>query len=332
MAALVPGGAMGLRFAADFRSLLWVAIAAALVGLQIARPELAPYLFWLSCYFALACGVMAHNHNHCPTFKGKSANETFGIILSVFYGYPTFAWIPTHNLNHHKYVNKAGDATITWRYSKKHTFWVALIYPFVSGYYQSGPTKEFIDKAREKNRKLYRRIMTQYFGWIGAHAALLGTSIALNGFKLGFQTWALCCLIPALFALWTIMLFNYEQHVNTDPWSEHNHSRSFSSPTLNFLLFNNGYHAAHHEYPGVHWTKLKELHEKMAPEIDSRLIESSVWWYWFRQYALAWIIPSLGTVQVGRAPFDPPEGSSLDLKSGNVDAEEMGTNAAMVRQ
>lgn len=323
---------MGLRFAADYRSLLWVAMAAALVGLQIARPELAPYLFWVSAYFALACGVMAHNHNHCPTFKSKQANETFGIILSVFYGYPTFAWIPTHNLNHHKFVNKAGDATITWRYSKKHSFWVALIYPFVSSYYQSAPTKEFIDKAREKNPKLYRRILIQYFTWIGAHAALLSTSIWLHGLKLGFQTWALCCLIPALFALWTIMLFNYEQHVNADPWSEHNHSRSFSSPTLNFLLFNNGYHAAHHEYPGVHWTKLKELHHEMAPQIDARLIESSVWWYWFRQYALAWWIPSLSTVQVGRAPFNPPEGSSLDLKSGNVDAEEMGTNAAMVRQ
>ena len=47
-------------------------------------------------------------------------------------------------------------------------------------------------------------------------------------------------LVPALFALWTIMFFNYIQHVHTDPWSEHNHSRSLVSPLLNFLLFNNG--------------------------------------------------------------------------------------------
>lgn len=322
---------MGLRNLADIRSVLWVVIAAALVGLQIAKPELAPYLFWVSCYFALACGVMAHNHNHCPTFKNKQSSELFGIALSVFYGYPTFAWIPTHNLNHHKFVNKAGDATITWRYSKKHSFWVALIYPFVSGYYQSAPTKEFIDKAREKNPKLYRRILTQYFVWVGAHLSLLGISIAVNGFRVGLVTWVLCCFIPAVFALWTIMLFNYEQHVHTDPWSEHNHSRSFTSPTLNFLLFNNGYHAAHHEYPGVHWTKLKELHYEMAKDIDPQLMQTSVWWYWFKQYALAWAIPSLGSTQVGRAPYDPPEGASMDLTSGSVEAEEMGTNAAMVR-
>jgi hypothetical protein len=41
------------------------------------------------------------------------------------------------------------------------------------------------------------------------------------------------------------MLFNYEQHVHTDPFSKHDHSRNFVSPTLNFLLFNNGFHAAH---------------------------------------------------------------------------------------
>ncbi len=96
------------RNAADYRTLLWVIIAPALVAVQFARPELVKYLWWVSAYFALACGVIAHNHNHCPTFKGKLQNQIFGNWISIFYGYPTFAWIPTHNLNHHKYVNRAG--------------------------------------------------------------------------------------------------------------------------------------------------------------------------------------------------------------------------------
>ena len=134
---------MGLRFAADVRTLLWVALTIALVALQFARPEWAPYLFWLSAYFALACGVIAHNHNHCPTFKSKRANELFGHVISVFYGYPTFAWIPTHNLNHHKFVNRAGDATITWRHSKKNTLLVLVTYPIISAYFQSEPTRPY---------------------------------------------------------------------------------------------------------------------------------------------------------------------------------------------
>jgi beta-carotene hydroxylase len=117
------------RFAADYRALLWtLVLTPGVVALQFARPDLIPYLWWVSCYLALSCGVIAHNHNHCPTFSEKRANTWFGNWISIWYGYPTFAWIPTHNLNHHKLVNRAGDATITWRYTNKHNVLVAVSY------------------------------------------------------------------------------------------------------------------------------------------------------------------------------------------------------------
>ena len=102
------------RNPADYRTILWALLAPSVVAIQFARPEWVPYLAWVSAYFALACGVIAHNHNHCPTFSSRRMNAAFGNWLSIFYGYPTFAWIPTHNLNHHKFVNAPGDATITW--------------------------------------------------------------------------------------------------------------------------------------------------------------------------------------------------------------------------
>jgi len=302
-----------------------------LVVFQYANPTYAPYLFWLSAYFALACGVMAHNHNHCPTFSSKRANEIFAAVISVFYGYPTFAWIPTHNLNHHKFVNRAGDATITWRYTNKHNAWVAASYFFVSSYFQSDPIKQFIAKAREKNPKLYRKILRQYAIWIGTHSLMLIGALSLHGFKQGLLLWVLVNLIPALFALWTIMLFNYIQHVHTDPWSAHNHSRSFDGFWINYLLFNNGYHAAHHENPGTHWSELKACHEKIAPLIDPALIERSMWWFYFRQYALTPFFPKLGTVQIGRAPFDPPDGQKAVVETADVDVGDAGSNAAMLR-
>ena len=323
---------MRLRHAADARTLLWVALTIGLVAFQFARPELAPYLFWLSCYFALACGVIAHNHNHSPTFHAKRDNEIFGYVISIFYGYPTFAWIPTHNLNHHKFVNRAGDATITWRHSKKNSFWVLFTYPFVSSYFQAEPTNEFIKNAKEKNPKLYRRIQAQYGIWAGTHSLLLVLALWLHGWKTGLVLWTLVCLVPALFALWTIMVFNYTQHIHTDPWSEHNHSRSFTGKLTNFFLFNNGLHAAHHEQAGAHWTKLPALHAKIEPHIDPRLMHRSLWGYFLRQYALAPLFPKLGTEQVGRAPYDPPDGSKpADLTSAAVGLGEEGTNAVIQR-
>jgi beta-carotene hydroxylase len=319
------------RYAADYKTLLWVTLPPIVVAIQYARPDLIAYLCWLSCYLALACGCIAHNHNHCPTFAGKNANQIFGNWISIWYGYPTFAWIPTHNLNHHKYVNRAGDATITWRFSNRHNVLVAATFFFVSSYFQKDPIQTFMKKAKEQNPKFYRRIIVQYLTWIGAHVVLLSTAIALHGLGMGLYVWGLSCLVPALFALWTIMLFNYEQHVHTDPFSRHNHSRSWDGKIVNFLLFNNGLHAAHHENPGTHWSKLWEAHKAIAPYIDPRLINRNMWWYFAKQYAIAPFFPSLGSVQIGRAPFDPPDGKPLSLEAADVELGDAGANATMVQ-
>ena len=111
---------MRLRNPADYRTVLWVGLAILLVAMQYARSDWVIYLSPISCYLAIACGVIAHNHNHRPTFRSRRLNNFFGHILTVFYGYPTLMWIPTHNLNHHRFVNRPGDATITWRHTNKH--------------------------------------------------------------------------------------------------------------------------------------------------------------------------------------------------------------------
>jgi fatty acid desaturase len=317
------------RYAADYRTLLWVfVLAPAFIGIQYARPDLIPYLWWVSAYFAIASGVIAHNHNHCPTFSDKRANAFFANWISLLYGFPTFAWIPTHNLNHHKYVNTEGDATITWRYTNRHNLLVAATYFFVSAYFQQYPTKAFLEKAKVKNPALYRRIIKQYVFWGGGYVALLSLAISLHGVRTGLYVFVMTIAVPAVISLWTIHLFNYEQHVHTDPWSKHDHSRNFVSPTLNFLLFNNGLHTVHHENPGLHWSRAKEAHAKIAPLINPVLLQDSVWWYWFRQYLLAPFVPSLGTAQLGPGPDHPPNGARIQgLRSADVDLGDAGTNA-----
>jgi beta-carotene hydroxylase len=319
------------RHTADYRTLLWALLMPVVALAQYARPDLIPYLFPVGCYFALSAGVIAHNHNHCPTFKNRRANNVFGSWLSIFYGYPTFGWIPTHNLNHHKLVNKAGDATITWRYTNRHNALVASTYFFVSAYFQSEPIKAYIRKAKRDNRTLYKQIIGQYVIWAGAHLAMLGVGVAMFGVWQGIRVWAFALGLPAFFALWTIMLFNYIQHVHTDPWSRHNHSRSFTGGLINFFLFNNGLHAAHHEQAGAHWSTLPALHAKIADEIDPALQPRSFWWFCIRSYLLAPLMPRFGTRQIGRAPFDSPTGELVggNLKTADVDAVESGVNAVM---
>jgi hypothetical protein len=124
------------------------------------------------------------------------------------------------------------------------------------------------------------------------------------------------------------MFFNYIQHVHADPWSEHDHSRSFDGKLINFLLFNNGLHSAHHETPGAHWSTLTEVHAKLAPDINPELNQSSFFGWCFQVYVLAPLFPQFGTKQIGRAGFEPPTGEAPRLDSADVDALESGINAA----
>ena len=302
---------MLLRNKADWRTLVWVAMAVSLVVVQFIWPETVIFLCPISCYLAVACGVISHNHNHQPTFSVKRLNNGFGHLLTIFYGYPTLMWIPTHNLNHHKFTNRPGDATITWRYTNLHNLWVVLTYPFVSGYFQSEPVKAYIQRAKLNNRSLYFRIMFQYTFWAGVYAGTLWLAWYLHHEKrdwTGLYVWFFALLLPALTSATVIMMFNYVQHVHTDAWSDHDHSRNFTSRSFNFLFFNNGYHTAHHKRPGLHWSVLRDAHEKIVGEIDPVLNEPSLWWFLVRQYALAPLFPRFGTRQIGNPPNQVPEG------------------------
>ncbi len=72
------------------------------------------------------------------------------------------------------------------------------------------------------------------------------------------------------------------------------------------------------------------MHASVAHLIDPALIERSLFWYWTREYFIAPFIPSLGSKQIGRAPFEAPDGAAVNLASADVDVGEAGTNAQMV--
>ena len=51
----------------------------------------------------------------------------------------------------------------------------------------------------------------------------------------------------------------------------YNHSRNHIGRVLNWCLFNNGFHTAHHMRPGLHWSELPDFHREIAANIHPRL-------------------------------------------------------------
>jgi beta-carotene hydroxylase len=296
---------MRLRFASDVRTVVWAFIvfpAAALV--PYADPRLVGWLVPLSLYTGFCAGVFAHNQNHCPTFEGRM-NAFYAAWLSVFYGYPTFAWIPTHNLNHHKFLNRAGDATITWRYSQRNTWLIASTYFFVSAYWQKGITDAFVRKARATNRRLHRQIIIQSATVVCAHVALVALAIGWRGWKTGTLVYLCGFGVSAAMGLWGMIFINFIQHVHCDPWSARNHSRNFVGRLENWLVFNSGLHTAHHENPGAHWSRLPALHDRIASEIHPELRQPSIIGFCVKTYLLGAFSARFRTRQIGRAAHDP---------------------------
>lgn len=226
-------------------------------------------------------------------------------------------------------MNKAGDATITWRYSRRNTWLTASTYYFISAYWQGPLLTEYRAKARATNPGLYRQIMVQTATVVGAHVSLLALGIALRGWKMGAFVYFFGFFASSLFANWSMIFINYIQHVHADPWSEHNHSRNFCSNLGNWLVFNNGYHTAHHESAGLHWSKLPAAHAKIAHLIHPDLNQPSIFGFVLRAYLLGALSDRFRTKQVGRAPYDPPGGGELSLETAEVSAVEAGVNASM---
>jgi fatty acid desaturase len=276
---------MLLRYAADWRTVAYMVVTTAVFVLQWTVVGFHPALYVFYLFLSIAVTVIAHNHNHLPMFKGPLMNSLTDYWLTVFYGFPAFAWIPTHNMNHHRLNNKEGDYTITYRLTENNTLLMLLLYPTMSSYYQQKPIRDYLKNLWRGDRRKWALAAGQY--------AFLGIWIAAF-LILDWQKALLYVIIPQQVGLFAVLVFNYVQHVHADEESVYNHSRNFTG-WLNLLLFNNGYHTVHHDRAGTHWSKTPEAHALVASKIDPALIERSFWWYILRVYFLAPFVPKFRT-------------------------------------
>lgn len=277
---------MRLRFAEDRRTLFWafVLLPSAPV-LAFAVPAATLWLIpWIS-YLSYCSGVLAHNHNHSGVFVGRRSNTLYAAWLSLFYGFPIFAWIPTHNQNHHRYLNGIGDATRTTKHSSRDTLLAALTYPLASAVWQSRGIAAYAWEARKRPARL-RRVLLETAVLLGGHGLLLALAVGLHGPTLGAYVYGLSVGMPAVLATYFMMFTNYLQHVDCDPASPDDHSRNFTSPTWNWFVFDNGLHTVHHEHPGVHWSQYRALHEARAARVAPHLNQRSLLAYLMNTYVL----------------------------------------------
>ncbi|MEZ4689132.1 MAG: fatty acid desaturase [Ignavibacteria bacterium] len=266
-----------LKFKADIKTLIYLCLTTAMLFIQW-NFGFHPVTYIISLYLAVTVAVIAHNHNHVPMWKSKILNDITDYWITLFYGFPAFAWTPTHNKNHHKFNNKEGDFTITYRVSEKNNIFTLLSYPSISSYFQQNPIVVYLKFLWNNNRKKFFISIMQYVA--------LGLFIII-ALLIDWKKAILYVIIPQQFALFSVLIFNYIQHVHADEESDYNHSRNFVSPMTNFLLFNNGFHTIHHYRASIHWSETPEAHKKIDHLIAPHLKERGFWPYIFKAYLIS---------------------------------------------
>jgi fatty acid desaturase len=232
-------------------------------------PLSAPFLFPIALYSAYCAGVLAHNQNHCPVFPRKATNAVYAGWLSIFYGFPIFAWIPTHNQNHHRHLNGKGDAARTTRVHD--TVTGAALYSLRAGFWQAAFIAHYLVELGRRRPLALVAPAVQLAMVLGGHAVALALFLAFHEPVVAVMAYAATIGVPALVGPPLLQLTNYLQHVGCNPTSPDNHSRNFVSPVFNWFVFDNGFHTVHHENPGTHWSRYRALHGARQATIDPEL-------------------------------------------------------------
>lgn len=294
---------MLLRYKADRRTVAYLTLTVALSVVQWNLDSFQPLLYALGLFMGVTVAVISHNHNHLGMWKNRYLNLGTNMLLAMYYGTPTVAWVPTHNQTHHKLNFQDGDTSKGPKFFKGNHLLSVLVYPTLTGMDQAPEIGAYIKKLAKTNRKAFWMAISEFVVFFGVMATLL---------LLDWKKALIFFVIPQQFSLFMIQIFNYVQHVETGTGTAWNHSRNFMSPVLNALLFNNGYHTVHHWKPGVHWSQTPALHAEHADKIHPSLNERSWWGFMFRSYILR---PFVG------APVLPDYGAPADGSKGKDDAD-----------
>ena len=308
---------LGLRYRADLRTLAFVASWFACQALLWTTGfNLAAFLLLL--VLALAMGPIAHNHVHGGTFTSKAMDQVWTWVVTVSYGFPVLAWIPTHLMNHHVYGNRPGDESATWRWTDRNTTWMAILYFPMSAWHQTKLTNAYLARLWARHRKVWLTKISEYvvwFAWIGA------------AFAIDWRNALLYVGVPLLISLYSVHLFNYVQHVGCDWDGKYNQSRNFTGPIANALLFNNGFHTVHHLDGALHWSLAPAAHAKIEHLIHPALNQRNAVWWLFRSYVLNLFIGEEAPItfdghpgSVAKLPKAPPPGPTWSLPAAPTKA------------
>jgi fatty acid desaturase len=219
------------------------------------------FLSWAYCW-NLQC--ISHNFIHNPFFMNAWLNRAFGVLETLCIGMPHQLYHHYH-LNHHAGDNDAkgpegttrdwssiyrygqGDAPESfWRYTLLSFFRVEIM-PVIRVCIRHG-------KAHVIQTVVETLVLGAF--WI----ALLVVNWRYFAFF----------YLPSFYIGWLLSYAEgYLEHYGARPGNPFANSVSSYHWLYNLLWFNNGYHQEHHWDPKMHWTRMRDLSQRIRPQMEA---------------------------------------------------------------
>ncbi|PJZ70475.1 hypothetical protein CH373_05225 [Leptospira perolatii] len=212
----------------------------------------------LALYFPLAMvGPVSHNHAHYSIFRVKLLNKIFEIWMYLESGQMASKFRLHHNFGHHPFYTDPKKDTSTWVRSDGSTmnrfeyiFWYFVTY-----------TYRVIQIGKS------HKVLLKQFYWQQLFATIvIGALVYYNPINA-----LIVYLLPMLFSWLLFINFTYDNHVDLHSKDDYEASMTNTSRLINFIIFNNGYHLAHHIKQGLHWSELPEFHKSIEHKIPVEL-------------------------------------------------------------
>jgi fatty acid desaturase len=205
---------------------------------------------------------ISHNFIHNPFFSQRWLNRLYGVLETLAIGMPHQLYHHYH-MNHHQGDNDAKgpdgttrDWSSIFRYSADdgpEPFWRYCLLSFFR--VEVGPVLRVAVKHGKAN---------------AAQVAVESLALGLMWLVFALFDWRffLFFYLPSFFLGWVISYAEgYLEHHGGQPGNPYANSVSSYNSAYNFLWFNNGYHQEHHWDPKCHWTRIKELHRQLLPQL-----------------------------------------------------------------
>jgi fatty acid desaturase len=274
-----PGARLPLRFAADRRSLAFLALFYGLVVVQWLGWARHGTLWGATALLAFVACIVKHNHVHCRTFRDWRWNVGLDHALGLATGHPTSAIVTPHNVRHHRHNQTDRDwvrcSLVRFRWNWLNLACFAVVSVWTMRREKGGDLAAW----RRRRPRLYRQAIVERVVLYTVAGGLLG---------LDWRATLAYLVGPWLVAQWALVTINLLQHQDCDPTSALDHSRNVTGRLVNWLLLNNGFHTAHHVRPALHWSRLPAFHQahlapRIRPGLSQRSLAVAVW----RQFVVA---------------------------------------------